>query len=305
MIDSSIVEEIWSNPRIDQDYANRLRQLCQSANQVDAGANNLALLPMLFCEAHGGYKQQAIPIVTVWNIFRHAARLLDDIEDGHVALSERAALDLNISTGLIFTAGYILGDLETDGIPAAVAGEIRQAFYIALLQTCGGQHGDLLSSPPSLEKSWQIVGDKSGVGLGLVCWAGGRLACSDKDKLELYRQFGYNLGLLDQIQDDLTDLSATEDLGKPSRHSLPVAYALTVLPSTEKKILLSLLNTVQTMPTNEETARRLIMKSGAAVYLITQASFYHKQAEQLLNKMTLPAEIKERLQPLLKQFYLR
>lgn len=304
MIESSIVEEIWSNPLIDPDYADALRQLCQPTSQTNRETHGLSMLPALFCEAHGGTYQQAMPIVTVWNVLRHAARLLDDIEDNDVVTQGQAAIDLNISTGLIFTIGYILGKLEEYGLPVTTAHEIRQTFYITLLQTCGGQHGDLLTAIPSLEKSWQIVGAKTGAGLGLVCWAGGRIACCDTNELELYRQFGYNLGLLDQIQDDLTDLSATEDLYKSSRHSLPVAYALTVLSLPQREELLSLLNTAEAAPANEQLARELIMNSGAAVYLMTQASLFREQARRMLSKMRLPIEVRKQLQQLLDQFIL-
>lgn len=307
MIESSIVEDIWSNPQIDQNYADALRRICRLTDQPGA-EDHLALLPYFFCEAHGGSYQQALPIITAWNLLRHTARILDNIEDGHVVAQAQAAIDLNLSTGLIFTVGLILDNLEAYGVPGTSARDVRQTFYLALLQTCAGQHADLSATTPSLDDSWQIAGAKSGISTGLVCWAGGRIVCSDKDKLDQYRQFGYNLGLLDQIHDDLADLSATEmsrsDLYAVSKHTLPIAYALTVLPAAQRNELLSLLQTVATNPANEGLARQLIIKSGAAVYLMTQASLYYKQAQQIVDIMNASRETKGKLQQLLDKFVL-
>lgn len=307
MIASSLVKEIWANPQLDQSFAEALRRICHPIDQSDL-ADHLALLPYFFCEAHGGIFEKALPIVTAWNLLRHTARLLDNIEDGHIVERAQVAIDLNLSTGLLFTVGLVLDRLETYGVSSAAAHDVRQTFYFALLQTCAGQHADLSKSTPSLEESWQIAAAKSGISTGLVCWAGGRIVCSDQDILAQYRQFGYNLGLLDQIHDDLTDLAATKmshsDLHTAARHTLPIAYALTVLPVAEQDQLRYLLQTAHSEPANEALARQLIIKSGAALYLMTQASLYHQQATNVLNNMNLRLETKGKLQQLLDMFVL-
>jgi geranylgeranyl diphosphate synthase, type I len=300
MIDPSLIDPLWSNPQIDQAYADALRKACQLNQPIDEAGRKLSALPILFCEANGGSRQQVLPIVSVWHLLRHAARILDDIEDGN-AITETMPLDLNVSTGLIFTASYLLSQLEASGVPAESAQAIRDDFHVVLLQTCGGQHQDLTPSQPSLEKSWQIAEAKSGASLGLICWASGYVACSDHQELNLYRQFGHKLGLLDQIHDDLVDLSSKEDLFAASKHSLPVGYAATVLPKAQKETLLSLLDTVASESNNAEQARQLITNSGAAVYLVTKMSIIRQEANQLLQTMKLAPDIKNQLQTVLEQ----
>jgi geranylgeranyl pyrophosphate synthase len=310
MIDPTIVEEIWSQSQINPGYATALREFSRSADETNLSEKKLSALPSLFCEAYGGSAQQAAPIVTIWNILRHAARLLDDVEDGHFNPSDRVAINLNLSSGLIFTAAHLLSELESHGVPVEPAQEIRRLFYLTLLQVCGGQHQDLTIAASTLEESWQIAGDKTAASLGLICWAGGRIVCSDKRELELCRLFGYNLGLLDQIRDDLTDLSAEEDLYKPARHSLPLAYTLAVLPPPEQETLLALLDITgqeraNQGSANENLARQLIMKSGAAVYLTVQAALYREQTEEALRQMAVSLETKQQLQQLIDQLALR
>ncbi|MBK8989864.1 MAG: polyprenyl synthetase family protein [Chloroflexi bacterium] len=305
---SSLVEEIWANPQLDQSFTAALRQVYHPTDQ-SALAYHLALLPYFFCEMHGGSYEQALPIVTAWNLLRHSARLLDNIEDGHhIVTQDQMAVDLNLSTGLLFTVGLVLDSLETYGVSSAAARDVRRTFYFALLQTCAGQHVDLSNSSPSLEDSWQIAAAKSGIGTGAVCWAGGRIVCSDQDTLVQYRQFGYNLGLLDQIHDDLADLAVTEtgqsDLRAAVRHTLPIAYALTVLPGAQRDQLRYLLQTSHAELAQEALARQLIIKSGAALYLMTQAKLYHQQATNLLKTMYASHETKSKLQQLLDKFVL-
>ena len=128
-----------------------------------------------------------------------------------------------------------LNFLEEFTVSSTAAIEIRQRFYGELLKTCSGQHVDLISAAPTIEEWWEIAGAKSGTFLGLICWVGGRVAGAQKEQLELYHQYGYTLGLLDQIRDDLTDLwsgdTQSSDLQHAHNCGLPVAYALAVLPA--------------------------------------------------------------------------
>ena len=144
MIAPSLVEAIWANPLIDRRYAEALRQLCLPADGAPARREGLARLPELFCEANGGDPAQVAPILSAWTLLRYAARILDDIQDGDMVAGEAAsAVRLNLSTGLIFTSGALLSELEAAGVTAVAARDIRRTVYATLLQTCGGQHLDL------------------------------------------------------------------------------------------------------------------------------------------------------------------
>ncbi len=298
MIEPSLVDPLWSNPHINQAYADALRRSCKLTQPNNEAGHKLSALPILLCEANGGSRQQVMPIVSAWHLLRHAARILDDIEDGN-AETGTMPVDLNVSTGLIFTAGYLLSQLEASGVAVESAQAIREGFHVGLLQTCAGQHEDLSLSSPSLEKSWQIAETKSGTSLGLVCWAGGYVACADHQELNLYRQFGHKLGLLDQIHDDLVDLASKEDLFAAAKHSLPVGYAVTVLPQAQKEALLALLDTAVSESEKAELAHRLIIGSGAVVYLVTQMSLIRQEAYQLVQTMQLAPDIKAQLQRIL------
>jgi len=305
MINSGLVSKIWHQSGISSPYLSEMKKFCLETDASSPGT--LAQLPLLFCEINGGNQQQVAPIITAWTLLRHAARLLDDIEDGDAKFKTLPEpVTLNISTGLLFTVGMLLNNLEETGLCPDTASDIRRVFYEELLKVCSGQHLDLTQTAPTrIEDCWQIVGAKSGVFIGLVCWAGGRVACADQEKLQLYRQFGYNLGLLDQIRDDLADLWSDNahysDLQNSNHQSLPIAYALSVLPDDERQKLITHLANSDSGADAVKTSRELIIQSGAGVYLAVQSTYYYQQNQQLLAKMTLPNEAYDKLIALLNK----
>ncbi|MCL4263620.1 MAG: polyprenyl synthetase family protein [Anaerolineae bacterium] len=307
MIDQALVEKIWSLSGAEPAYLAAMRRVCLPRDTaVSPSSALLAELPRLFCELHGGVQTQLIPVITAWTLLRYTARILDDVEDN--ACQPTHQLDpcyLNVSTGLIFTAGMSLNFLEEFAVSSTAAIEIRQRFYGELLKTCGGQHADLTTPAPSLEEWWEIAGAKSGVFLGLICWAGGRVADAPPAQLELYHQYGFTLGLLDQIRDDLADLwsgdTQRSDLHHAHNRGLPLAYALAVLPDDKRQRLLATLHEVGDSAEAEQMVHNLIIKSGAGVYLNVQSIRLHQQGLALIAQMGLPDETGQKLTDLLNK----
>ena len=302
-MDLALVENIWHQASISPEYLAEMQQVCFPTTK---SSNSLTQLPLLFCELNGGNKQHIVPIITAWNILRFAARLLDDIEDNDVKDRAMAKpIALNVSTGLLFTVGQILNSLEATGVHPEIASDIRHTFYKELLKICSGQHLDLRPEIPTIDACWQICGAKSGAFIGLICWAGGRVANANQEQLELYYQFGYNLGLLDEIRDDLADLWADDfhhsDLQNSQHYSLPIAYALSVLPEDKNQKLRACLQHKSFDPDIEIMARELIVQSGAGVYLTVQSTYYFQHSQQLLEKMDLPEEALHKLKTVLNK----
>jgi geranylgeranyl pyrophosphate synthase len=297
MASLTLLERLWQQSFVTPGYLDRLRE--RSAPSLD-GNGQPSLFEELFhtfCEMHGGDPQHGVPLVTAWQLSRHAARLLDDIEDGHLSPgAEGFETQLNMSTGFLFSVGLVLNELEACGVAEAVATEIRGMFYNVLLQICGGQHLDLTLKVPTLQESWQIAEAKSGSFTGLLCWAAARLGTAQAQRLELCREFGHNLGMMDQIKDDISDLWGTEtqsgDLQRGHNWGLPAAYALSVLPEAQCDQLLHALREASCTETScteassreveaaaerEARARQMIIDSGAAVYLAVQSEIYYRR----------------------------
>jgi len=308
MIELELVEKIWSNSKIDPDFRKELKQVCAPAEgEILPGAHTLSALPLVFCQHFEGNTQSLVPIITAWNILRLTARLLDDIEDNSPTENDRVSIRLNLSTGLLFTAFAVLDELETYGIDTATAAAISRRFKQACLQTGSGQHTDLSQAELPLEKGWEMVEAKSGSALALICWAGARLGTQEEESLNLAYQFGIQLGILDQIADDLKDLwasaTAETDIKKSPLSSLPIIYTKSVLSPEKRKLFDAVLAQAKTDPNYEAAARQTAIESGAALYLAVQSTLVYNRALNIVDQLKVVDPLAKTLTALLNQIH--
>lgn len=286
---------------------------------ANAGRNQLPLLklPGLCCEALGSTRERALPIAAAWGLLYEAAHLLDDLEDGDdqdgAARASNVGQTLNVSIGLLTTANLALCLLDT----VEIRHFAHKEFHQTILNMCAGQHADLVCQAPTLEQCWQIAEAKSGEFFALPCRTGARLAGADSDQIGLLSEYGRNLGILIQIRDDMCDLSPLEWRrycpGGASRRSLPIAYALTVLPPAKRRALHQYLyrdpyradwmKHKQDFNAPEaydgEQARRQIIESGALLYLTMEVEKHRQWAEIALLKGARPGPARADLLDLL------
>lgn len=256
-------------------------------------------LPSMVYTALGGQIEDALPLTAVWHLLRHAGRILDDFQDGEQPLNTPdARAKLNASTGYLFLIGRILATLESDPQTAAA---LRTRIYEEGLHVCGGQHDDLTILRPTLDQCWEIAGAKTGAFCRAACWSGARLATADEAVLESMSQFGYAIGMLNQIRDDLSDIwdAKRGDFVQKQAGSLAVGYARAILNSEEKEKFEQL----HTLATHDLTAQQqlcdMIVERGAALYLAVHARQFHQQAEAQLKGLNLPPSSTVRLEALL------
>lgn len=273
------------------------------------------LLPCWCCQSAGGDFHSAEPVAAAWGLLYAALHALDDVEDGDFVRSagpqSGAGEVLNASTGLIVSVPPMLRELRHQGAPPELIGELIADFGLSIMRMCGGQHCDLTPVEPSLgvaqgeplERAWQIADLKSGTFFALACRAGARLATNSLELLEGYACFGRHLGVLIQIGDDIGDLRSTEgnrsDLARGSEASLPVAYAMSVLPQRERARLCTCLQAARESSAAEAEARSVVAGSGAGLYLAAEAVRRRRRAKTALEKACPPSDARNRLIDLL------
>jgi geranylgeranyl pyrophosphate synthase len=129
-------------------------------------------------------------------------------------------------------------------------------------------------------------------------YLGARLATDDEVWIETFTQFGKQLGILVQIGNDIDGLgkgtSSGGDLAVGKR-TLPVIYALQVLPAEERARLTELLNAAPKDKSAENDARESILRAGAIVYLSLEASKHKQRAKNALSQMKLDREAANQL----------
>lgn len=258
------------------------RALC--ADQSDtSGHLPVLFLPGLCCQAAGGDPRRATGVAAAWVLLYTAAHILDDVEDGDIA--DGLGPPINVATGLIFTAIRILAALRRAQVAGSTLLAVIEDFTAVALEMCGSQHADLTLAAPSLEQCWKIVGAKAGAWFSLACRAGAMLADATDELAACYGRYGYHLGLLVQISDDLDGLwsrpGRRSDLAA-GKQTLPVAYSLSVAPAGTKEQLIRALELAARDARAEAEARALMGRMGASLYLAVEAQRHLQEAQMAL-----------------------
>ena len=293
-----LTEKFWIDNQINPEFLDVIKKFTPSLSEenqhpVSIGKEKNIIFQLAYwcCKAVDADLQQADLITNVWILFQSAAELLDTIEDGDEKgelLNQYSQGELiNISTSLILLAELILCELEVENnIDPAVANDLRRHFNRHILKMCGGQHLDLRNQETTLEEGWQITEAKTGEFFSLICYACARLGTDNIEILNKFQQFGHHYGTIVQIKDDITGLwdenTNKSDLTK-SKYTLPVLYALDVLPDSQAELLRKQLED----PYPESTvaaARKMIIESGAVLYLSLEIEKRKLLAKSLLSE---------------------
>ena len=284
----TLLADVLSVPDADGDYTRALRTVLDAAQASEQSGFPLTLLPLLTCQAAGGDPRQALPVAAAWRSLHIAAELLDDVEDGDVARISTAPTDpprvINLATGFITAAGLALARLAADG-DARLWHTLYHDFSRTVLQMAGGQHADLgRRSILDLDGYRQIIAAKSGSFFALAARAGARCATHDAAQIARYDRFGYNVGILIQIADDLDGFRRPAGEGDlaAGRRTLPVLYALAVASPPEQARLERLLVRAPADVGAEEEARQFIAALGGVAYLLAEIARYRRRALAVL-----------------------
>jgi geranylgeranyl pyrophosphate synthase len=246
-----------------------------------------ARLPGLCCWAAGGDPSWANDLTAAWYLLYCAADLMDSVQDNDEPDpwwsdwgSEYA---LSVASGLFFSASLMVNNLYKKEVTKKKAALVIEDFYEGFLVMSSGQHMDLVYAEPTLEQFWNVISTKSGSFFSLACRCGAQLADGEPHRLEGYHKYGYHLGVLIQILDDLEDWSLLQRHGEgPNlsklRQSLPVLYALEVYPpSVRKRLRYCLRSSGQHQEILDELLQ-LINESGAVLYIETEVERQRESA---------------------------
>jgi len=208
------------------------------------------LLCLLSCEASGGDWHQALPAAVAIELIHNFSLIHDDIEDNSLQRRHRPTLwslwgqaqAINAGDGLFAISRLALQRLTQRGVGP---GKVVRAFRLVdetCLDLTEGQYLDLAfeaEDSVTVEMYMEMIGKKTAALMGCATQMGAVLATDDEPVIEAYGAFGYQLGLLFQIVDDIlgiwgvgdtTGKAVGEDIANKKK-SLPVVYALQKSPS--------------------------------------------------------------------------
>jgi len=302
----ALIEDVLDEAQSSPGYAEDVR-LALRSSRARATGPPFILLPFLCCQAVGGEQRHATAVAAAWHLCMLAARILDDLQDQDVEDALGAVLGparaINVATGLMAAAPLALARLMRGGANATLVLDLLQDFQRAALRICAGQHRDLTQSAGCLEDYAEIAAAKSGETLALACRAGARVGGGDAQQVAWLSEFGYHLGVLNQIGDDLSGLWSQADRSDLAAgdKTWPVLYALSMASASEREHLHALLQRARSDAEAESRARQRIADLGALHYLLLQAELCHQRAKVALEAVGAPQPIRQQLFDLLEQ----
>lgn len=113
---------------------------------------------------------------------------------------------VNLAVGMIALSFLTVTRLADLGVEPALVLALRQEFETTLLQMSAGQHADL-ANDRSLDDYQAVAGAKSGALFSLGCRTGAVVAGASAETVERYGNFGYILGILVQVWNDVFGLA--------------------------------------------------------------------------------------------------
>jgi geranylgeranyl diphosphate synthase type I len=291
--------------RVERFYAMQQYQLGWRDQQlgpvnVDPGKLLRPQLTLLACRAAGGDPRQALPLAAGIQLVHDFSLIHDDIEDNSDTRRGRPtvwklwglAQGINAGDGMFVIAHLALHRLSEAGVPADVALEVLRRFDQTILTICEGQfldlsfEGDLrISEADYLDMIGRKTAALAAAATGLGAIVGG----ADLATSQALFDFGQNLGLAFQVQDDVLgiwgDPAAT---GKPAaadlyrrKLSLPVIHALRTGAQSDTLARLYSQDTIS--DADAAQLLEILAEAGARGYTEGVAAFYHQQALAALN----------------------
>lgn len=264
------------------------------------------VLAFLGAELFGGQKEDALPIALSIEFFHNFSLIHDDIMDeaplrrGHETVHQKWNTNIAILSGdvLLVHAYQALSKSEKIAL-------LLPVFNQTAIEVCEGQQMDMdfeQRSDVQIAEYIEMIRLKTSVLLGCALKMGALQAgASEEDALLLY-EFGQELGIAFQIQDDLLDLFADpEKFGKQvggdviaNKKTLLYLLAEGLVSHTDNMILKELVH--ETDLTYKVRKTQEIYERIGARFACEQAMEQHyQQAMKALAQIQVPQERKQTL----------
>ncbi|NOK64438.1 MAG: polyprenyl synthetase family protein [Chloroflexi bacterium AL-W] len=259
-------------------------------------------LTLLSCMAVGGDPQKALPLAAGIQLMHDFSLVHDDIEDQSSTRRGRPttwtiwglAHGINIGDAMLIVAHLALHRLTEIGVVPEVVLEILRRFDQTILTVCEGQYLDIsYEGDLSIKEAdyFAMISRKTAALVAASAGLGAIVGGADAKSAHALFEFGENLGLAFQIQDDILGIWGDPTVtGKPAaadlyrrKLSLPIIHTLNTADQREALVQLYQKSTI----TDEDAQDilRLLNTAQAQSYTESVADFYHQQALESLDQV--------------------
>ena len=169
-------------------------------------------LAMIACQMFGGKAEEVLPAALALEVFHNFTLLHDDVMDKADVRRGRATVHVkwNENTAILSGDQMLIEAYKLlAGVPADKLSNVLQLFNKMATEICEGQQYDVdfeSQEQVAVEEYLKMIRLKTSVLLATALQIGGYIAGANEEQQEALYQFGINVGLGFQIQDDILDV---------------------------------------------------------------------------------------------------
>ncbi len=281
---------------------------------LDLGGKRIRpVLCLLACELFDGNEQDSMLAALSIEVFHNFTLVHDDIMDeaplrrGQATVHEKWNRDIAILSGdVMFVKAYeLLAQVNATHLPALIS-----LFNQTAIEVCEGQQMDMnfeQQAGLSIEEYLRMIELKTSVLLACSLKMGALISNANSNDSDLIYEFGRNLGIAFQIQDDLLDA-----YGDPEKFGKRVGGD--IISNKKTYLMLSAiqlanpeqadrLNSYTHLGEDEkvEKTKAIFNEIGVPEKTEQAIKFYYQKAMEAMNQIERPTESKEALKTLAAQ----
>ena len=265
------------------------------------------VLTLLTTELFNGNYKRALDAALAIEVFHNFSLVHDDIMDdaplrrGKITVHEKWDINTGILSGdaMLINSYQFLGNYSNK-----IFKELVQLFSKTAIEVCEGQQYDVdfeTRDDVSIPEYLKMIEYKTAVLVATAMKMGAIVADSSKENQDLIYEFGKNLGIAFQLQDDYLDaFGDPETFGKQvggdiieNKKTFLYLRALELCNNSEKETLLHLYSIEPTDSTEKiEAIKTVFEQSGSVIATKKEIKNYTQLAFNCLSQINLPEERK-------------
>jgi len=269
------------------------------------------VLTLMTADCFDGEIKTALDAALAVEVFHNFSLIHDDIMDaaplrrGHQTVHEKWDLNTGILSG---DAMLIMAYQLFENYPPNIFQKLAKLFSKTALEVCEGQQYDIdfeTRDTVSISEYLKMIEYKTAVLVGVAMKMGAIIANASKDDQERCYEFGKNLGIAFQLQDDYLDAFGNpETFGKQVggdiiENKKTYLYLKALEFSSEKdKLHLKQLFSSETNNSSEkiQVTKQIFSASGSAEATQKAISFYTTKAFEILKTINISEPKKQILE---------
>ena len=292
-------------------------QMINSSLNAESGAGELykwARLTLMNCECVSGVPEVALPGAIAMELSALAADIFDDIQDQDNddvpwrKIPPANAQNLAICLSMLGIEAF---SILPDDRDSKLYKEISQILSQMWITASDGQFQEFLyksSEQITLEQYFDVVKRKSGSLTACACKIGAILGGASESLVLQLDQFGTNLGIMNQIRNDLNDFLDFERKGDfiTNTKTLPVVYLTSILNGEAcdrfKEITQAGNKGFNQFGDKErDYLKQITADEGVAQFCTVMYEIFREKAREIINAISVPEKHKKKMIKLVEE----